>query len=85
MDCPGCGLQRSLIALLKGDLQASFQLYPATVPMILMFAYMAAHLLFKFRNGARNLTFLFLFCAGIILVNYIYKVITYQNFSLHGV
>jgi Protein of unknown function (DUF2752) len=80
IDCPGCGLQRSFIALLKGDVVQSFQLYPATPVIVLMFGYLLAHLMFKFKNGARNLTFLFIFCASIILVHYIYKVITHQNF-----
>jgi hypothetical protein len=78
MDCPGCGLQRSFIALLKGDIVQSFQLYPATILIVVMFFYLLAHLFFKFKNGARNLTFLFIFSAIIILVHYIYKVIHHQ-------
>ncbi|WP_084163697.1 DUF2752 domain-containing protein [Olivibacter sitiensis] len=35
-DCPGCGLQRSLLFLLKGDLANSFRLYPATIPLLLL-------------------------------------------------
>lgn len=80
IDCPGCGLQRSFVALLKGEFVQSFQIYPATVPMLFMFGYLTGHLIFKFNNGARNLTFLFLFCSGIIFINYIYKVATNQLF-----
>jgi hypothetical protein len=35
IDCPGCGFQRSCIALLKGHLSESFFLYPATIPIFL--------------------------------------------------
>jgi Protein of unknown function (DUF2752) len=80
IDCPGCGLQRGILAMLKGNWAESFQIYPATLPILVMFAYLLLHLLFKFKNGARNLSFIFMFCAGIILVHYIYKIVTHQNF-----
>ena len=34
IECPGCGLQRSFIALLRGDFLLSFSLYPALIPMM---------------------------------------------------
>lgn len=39
IDCPGCGFQRSLLALLQGDLHQSFQLYPPAIPLLIFFAY----------------------------------------------
>jgi hypothetical protein len=39
IDCPGCGFQRSLLALLHGDVQKSFALYPPAIPILLFFAY----------------------------------------------
>jgi uncharacterized membrane protein len=80
IDCPGCGLQRGIVALLKGNWEESFRIYPAALPIIVLFVYLLLHLIFKYKNGAKNLTFLFIFCASIILVHYIYKVINYQNF-----
>jgi len=41
IDCPGCGLQRSIALLLKGDLVASFQMYPALFPMMALFGFLA--------------------------------------------
>ncbi|HEY0055483.1 MAG TPA: DUF2752 domain-containing protein [Pedobacter sp.] len=35
-DCPGCGFQRSFLALVKGNFFESLQLYPATI-LILSF------------------------------------------------
>ncbi len=35
IDCPGCGFQRSFIALIAGNVKESFLLYPALIPMLL--------------------------------------------------
>ena len=78
IDCPGCGLQRGILHLLKGNIRESLQVYPATIPVLLLFIYLLLHLIFRFRNGNRNLIFLYIVCAGIILVHYIYKVINQQ-------
>ena len=34
-DCPGCGFQRAISALINGDLIESFRLYPAAIPVVL--------------------------------------------------
>ena len=36
IDCPGCGFQRSVLALLKGNWMESWHYYPATVPILLL-------------------------------------------------
>lgn len=33
INCPGCGLQRSIIFLLKGELWASIKMYPPLLPI----------------------------------------------------
>jgi hypothetical protein len=75
IECPGCGMQRALIALLRGDLAGSFRLYPALIPVIVMLAMMVSHLVFKYKNGGRILLCLFIFNTLIITVNYIYKLL----------
>lgn len=35
IDCPFCGFQRSVIALLKGDFADSFIFYPPLIPLII--------------------------------------------------
>jgi hypothetical protein len=80
IDCPGCGMQRSFILLVKGELLPSIQLYPALIPLFFLWVYLIAHLIFRFKNGARNLQIFFGICAGIIFVHYIYKAITLQLF-----
>jgi hypothetical protein len=79
IECPGCGFQRSLLALFKGDLFTSLALYPATIPIIGMLIYTFLHLKYNFTNGARNLKYFQLICAIIIVVNYIFKLLTKTN------
>jgi hypothetical protein len=78
LECPGCGLQRSVIALFRGDLHTSLSLYPATIPLLVMLAYVALHLKFDFRHGAVVVKYLYLFVASIIFVFYIYKVLNHK-------
>ncbi|HCW65555.1 MAG TPA: hypothetical protein DG752_12905, partial [Leeuwenhoekiella sp.] len=35
-ECMGCGLQRSLVALLQGHFSEAFTLYPAIFPLALL-------------------------------------------------
>lgn len=78
IDCPGCGLQRSILALLRGDFFSSFKLYPATVPIIGLFVFALFHIKFDFKNGAFFIKFLYIFISIVIVINYIYKIINHQ-------
>lgn len=75
IDCPGCGFQRSVIALLKGDIVESVQLYPAAMPLLTLVLFTILHLKFKFAHGATAIKYLQIFCAALILGFYIYKII----------
>jgi hypothetical protein len=77
-DCPGCGLQRSVLALFRGDLMASFKFYPATIPLIFVIVFTIVHLKVDFKFGAQLIKIVFAGVAVIILINYIYKIYTHQ-------
>ena len=66
IDCPGCGLQRAFVALLRGDVAESLVLYPALLPMLCMFLLLGLHLKFHLRHGALALKLLFVFNALLI-------------------
>jgi len=69
-DCMGCGMQRSLIHLLKGEFLEAFYMYPAIYTLIIMFIYLGLHLRFQFKYGAKILLYLFVLNISIILINY---------------
>ena len=75
IECPGCGMQRALIALLRGEFLYSLKLYPALIPTIVMIVFLAIHLIFKLKNGAKILLYMFIINAVIIVVAYLYKMI----------
>lgn len=79
-DCPGCGMQRSFLALLEGDLGKSLQLHPATIPLLFLVLFSMLHLKFDYKHGAQVIKWTQLGCAVIILIFYIYKVITHKIF-----
>lgn len=74
IDCMGCGMQRSFIELLKGNLVESFMLYPALLPLIAMILFLPLHLVFKFKNGASVLKYFFIFNISILVIGYIIKI-----------
>ena len=77
-DCPGCGLQRSIILLLSGNFWESFQTYWATIPILLMFAVLMLHLKFNYKFGITILIILYSINGILIFCNYFYK-LTNQN------
>lgn len=73
--CPGCGMQRAFISLLKGDLLQSLQLNPALIPFLLAVFYTLFHLKFNFTSGARNIVVLFSLTVLLMTVNFVIKVL----------
>ncbi len=73
IDCPGCGMQRSVIELLKGNVVDSFLAYPPLIPLIILLVYLLLHLKFKFSNGAIIVKYLFIFVVIIVVINFTVK------------
>jgi hypothetical protein len=73
IECPGCGLQRSILFLLQGKFAESIELYWATVPILGMFLFTLLQLIYKFKRGSQILIFLYSCTAFIIICQYIYK------------
>jgi len=75
LECPGCGIQRSIITLLKGDILESILLFPALLPLIAMFGFLGIHLVYNLKHGALVLKIFYITNTVLILGNYIYQII----------
>lgn len=60
LECPGCGLQRSFLALMRGDVVESLKLYPALMPLLITFGLLAGTILFRWRGMSRPLLVMYL-------------------------
>jgi hypothetical protein len=75
IECMGCGFQRSVIYLLKGEFLSAFVTYPAIYSLLLMVGFMLLHLKFNFDRGHLVLKWMFITNVVIIAVSYIIKFI----------
>lgn len=73
-DCPGCGFQRSLLALLGGNFSESFALYPATIPLLLTVIVSLAVSKWYPSRSRTVIKTLFILTASIIMVSYGIKI-----------
>jgi len=74
IDCPGCGFQRSVIALIQGNLNDSLQLYPATIPLLLFFAFGIADKFLKIDTTNHLIKKCFFVMVGsIVVISYLIK------------
>ena len=74
IDCPGCGFQRSLIALVQGNFHQSLALYPPTIPLLVYFVYGIADRRFKLDNQQETIKKAgFIVLGSFILVCYCIK------------
>ena len=75
VECPGCGMQRAIIELLRGNLVESIKLYPPLIPMLLMLVVLVINLKVNSAVWQKVLKYFFIANVAIILINYIFKFI----------
>lgn len=76
MDCPGCGLQRSVALLLRGEFWESFLMYPGLFPMLCLFGFMAADRILPIPQANKITIALALLTVGAILTNFTINLLT---------
>ncbi|WP_457268892.1 DUF2752 domain-containing protein [Pedobacter sp. UYEF25] len=76
INCPGCGFQRSIVALFEGNFSQSWFLYPATVPLMLLFLYAGYRTRFPVKNDRVFLKIFMLIVGNFIVVSYVYKILS---------
>ena len=75
IECFGCGFQRALKLLIEGDIVGSIKMYPALIPFLFTFIYVAIHLFFNYKKGARNIVIFFSTSVTIMIISYFYKIL----------
>ena len=73
IDCLGCGTQRALVLILKGNFAEAFFQFPAIYTTLLFFGFLALHFIDKSRNYQKFIVVLAIVNAIIMIVSYIYK------------
>ncbi len=73
IDCLGCGLQRSILLLLKGDYMEAFYMYPAIYTLIILLAFVIINYRKKFKNSKKIITTLVILNSIIIVTSYVIK------------
>ena len=75
IDCPGCGLQRSIVHLLRGEFWEAFIMYPAIYALIALFGFLILDYFFKVKQSNTITKALMILTVSLILINYILKII----------
>jgi hypothetical protein len=73
IDCPGCGFQRSFIALVQGDLSKSWSLYPPTIPLLFLFITTAILYKIQLRQQALLFKILVIAVGNFVMISYLHK------------
>lgn len=73
IDCPGCGFQRSILFVMKGDFIEAFHSYPAIFTIILLFLVLIISSVFKWKKRRKVLLSLVYVNTIVIMVSYCIK------------
>lgn len=74
-ECPGCGIQRAFISLMKGEIWESIKVYPAMLPYMLTLLGLVFQIIFKAKNGGTFVMYGFIFSVLVMILSYIYHFI----------
>ncbi len=73
VECPGCGIQRSFIALLKGNFIESFHYHAALIPFVITLVLLSIQLKVKHENGGKWVMRAFITTSSITIIQYIIR------------
>lgn len=73
IDCLGCGAQRALLMVFKGDFVAAFQMFPAIYTILILLLFLILNLFLKFKGDWYVKAGLIVLNAVIIIVAYFFK------------
>ncbi|MDT0676318.1 DUF2752 domain-containing protein [Autumnicola musiva] len=74
LECYGCGGQRALVLLLKGNFAGALHMYPAIYSLLILLVFLVLNLFFKFKYDYTIKIGLIFLNAAIIVGSYLYKI-----------
>lgn len=74
-ECMGCGIQRSISLLFKGEFTEAFFMYPAIFPLIALLGILLINQFISFKYANKSIIFLAILTVATIIVSYIIKMI----------
>lgn len=75
VECMGCGLQRSMAHLLRGEFGQAFDVYPAIYPLLLLFLTIGFTQWKPWKYANKAIILLVIATVGLMLYNFIPKLI----------
>ncbi|GAA3652093.1 DUF2752 domain-containing protein [Flavivirga jejuensis] len=75
VECMGCGLQRSIALIFKGEFVEAFYMYPAVYSLIILFLCIGINIFFKFKHSNKIIGALAIITVTTIIISYIIKLI----------
>ena len=73
VECLGCGFQRSVLHLIRGEFSEAFYVYPAIYTLLLFLMYILLNLKFKFKNSKKIIPGFVIINILVIISSYLIK------------
>ncbi|QXP67415.1 DUF2752 domain-containing protein [Polaribacter sp. AHE13PA] len=73
IDCPGCGIQRAFMLLIKGDFVAAFKMYPAIYTLLLFVLFILITFKSRFKNKQKIIISFATINVLVIVISYCIK------------
>ncbi|QXP64920.1 DUF2752 domain-containing protein [Polaribacter sp. R2A056_3_33] len=73
IDCPGCGIQRAFMLLIKGDFVAAFKMYPAIYTLLLFGLFILITFKSRFKNKQKIIISFATINVLVIVISYCIK------------
>lgn len=75
-ECMGCGIQRSIALILRGEFVDAFYMYPAIYPLITLLLLLVLNHFISFKYANKGIIILAILTVATIIVSYIIKMTT---------
>ncbi|AUP81721.1 hypothetical protein C1H87_21450 [Flavivirga eckloniae] len=73
IECMGCGFQRSIALIFKGQFADAFYMYPAVYTLLLLFIFIVINMFKNYKHAYKIIVILAIINTIIIITNFILK------------